>query len=699
MALRPSRGSLNRRWWLLWLGIWLLATLWDRSWLALDHRLPAWDQADYLNAALNHGRALGWLPGGEWQGWGRLLDLSPKLPPAAAIAGAGVMALAGDSTDQASWVLSLWNGLLLLVTGCWARDLALGSQGTDRRGRLTLAAGRVAGRAVWLSALAMALTALLPGLASLRVTYLLEIPLTATCLLALWRLARWRAQPDWQRALLAGGSIGLAMLVKQSSLLVLTVPACWAALACWSRDRRWILRCQALLAASMTMAMVMPWLHHNWITALSGTIRATFTSAALENDPGALQLAGWLYYPTALVGQLGLAIPLAALLGLALRLRLPRLGRNPGGRQVLPSSAGWRWFWLCLISGWLLTTLSPNKDARYAAPLLPLIAIGLAWGWWWLLQAWPRAGAILLSLVAAMGVSNAFVTTQPRRPWPVDAAVARARQAAIANTLVVVPSTPQLNQHTVSYLGTRAGGHTLGRQLGKTAEEIQPTLDGARQILLATGPQESVKHWASRLGDAVRTSGLFQRSGSWPRPDGGILELWERHGDAPIPADFATAFPQLARRLGEGPAGLDAVFSAVAIAHQLDGHFTYQSRVDATARSALLADPRDEDALWSLALLNVLQNRPAAAERWFAALEQLQPGNPWIPAYRAVVLMADWRMPAAHAVVVAGLERSEAEALLQGFADLTAVASGRLWRIPALIENLPVTTATVRGEG
>ena len=46
-------------WWLVLLGIWLLASAADRTWLHADQRLPAWDQADYLNSAIDHGRALG----------------------------------------------------------------------------------------------------------------------------------------------------------------------------------------------------------------------------------------------------------------------------------------------------------------------------------------------------------------------------------------------------------------------------------------------------------------------------------------------------------------------------------------------------------------------------------------------------------------------------------------------------------------
>ena len=64
--------------------LWLLSTLLDRRWLALDQRSPSWDQADYLNSALDHGRALGLL----WWQLARLacaVDHSPKISAAGLI--------------------------------------------------------------------------------------------------------------------------------------------------------------------------------------------------------------------------------------------------------------------------------------------------------------------------------------------------------------------------------------------------------------------------------------------------------------------------------------------------------------------------------------------------------------------------------------------------------------------------------------
>lgn len=148
-----------------------MSTAADRLWLALDQRLPAWDQADYLNSAVDHGRALGLLAGGGWPGWDGLLDLSPKIPPLASLVNGTVMAISGQAPDQASWALALWHGLLLLVVACWGRQLQ--------------------GRSFGL--LAAALLAVAPALASLRVDYTLDLPVSAASVLALWLLGRWQA--------------------------------------------------------------------------------------------------------------------------------------------------------------------------------------------------------------------------------------------------------------------------------------------------------------------------------------------------------------------------------------------------------------------------------------------------------------------------------------------------------------------------
>ena len=49
--------------------VWLVGALCDRLWFALDRSVPAWDQAEYLNGAMNYWQALQqphWLESEWW---------------------------------------------------------------------------------------------------------------------------------------------------------------------------------------------------------------------------------------------------------------------------------------------------------------------------------------------------------------------------------------------------------------------------------------------------------------------------------------------------------------------------------------------------------------------------------------------------------------------------------------------------------
>ena len=660
---------MKRLFWPLLALLWLLSTVLDRRWLALDQRLPSWDQADYLNSALDHGRALGLLPGGSWQGWPALLDHSPKIPPLASLVNGTVMAVSGDSPDQAAWSLSLWFGLLLVGVALWGRQW----QGPG------------------LGLLAALFCVVAPGLAEWRVDYVLEIPLCAGCIWAQWLLGRWLrpSGATWIAALLAALAIASALLIKQSALLVLLGPALWAVVVgLQERKRRW----QLVASFGFVLALVAPWLGHNLITAIGGTNRATLESAAREGDPNATSLAGWLWYPQRLPGLIGQIPLIGGLAGAVVAARRPSWPRGDGA-----------WLWFVVLSGWLLTTLSPNKDPRYLAPLLPLLALLLARSWLVLLAVMPKSwGQPLLGvglLVSAWGtVQTRFqaILWAPVFPQPIGKIVDAAQGAdpATQRTLIVVPSRPQLNQHSISFLGRRGGGGLVGRQLGSSSADIQPALEQAKQVLLATGDQGSVRRSAEQFSQAIRSSGSFALQQQWPRPEGGTYELWARRPEASQPVPFEQRFPQLAAGLALGPAGLDPVFAAVGVEHQLDGHRLYQQRVEQQATAALTADRNDRQALWSLALLKVLQNRPLEADHWFERLQKLEPKSPWPAAYRAVVLTAAGRLWQASAVAdqAQGLNPSP---VLEGLGDLSGVLGGQLWRLPAASRSLPAATQAV----
>ena len=656
--------------------IWLVATALDRLWWLHQAGVPAWDQADYLNSALDHGRALGLLPGGGWQGWSSLLDLSPKIPPLASLVNGSVMAISGDDPVQAAWSLSLWHGLLLVAVAGWGR--------------------RLSGDGMAL--LACLFTALAPALLDLRTDYVLEMPLAAVVTLALWRMEVWLDPRDggaWVQAWGATLAALAAVLVKQSALLVLIPAGLWAAGLLCARRGLWLR--QALLWPALGAALIGPWLRHNWITTLGGTNRAVFESAAREGDPGWRTLEGWLWYPRLLPEQLGVVLLMVGLSGLLLCW---------WQRRQAPVAMGWSWRWLLinLLAAWVLTTLSPNKGDRYIVPVLPMLLLLLSrgwlqWGLWWQrsrpVLVWPLLVAGVLACVPA-GWSQQLRRLADRPRGPVQALVQAAGGADPSQkpaTVIVVPSTPDLNQHNVSFYGRRRGGQLVGRQLGGHPDDRQPVLERAEWVVLAEGRQGSVRQSARQLDEAVRRSGVFEQVQQLPRPRGGSYSLWRRRIDQSSRGlNFAQRFPGLAAGLAEGPVGLDPVFSTVAIEHMLDGHFSYRDPVRSQALAALQQDPAAVPPRWTLALLAVLENRPDAAAEQFAQLQKLLPDNPWPAAYRSVVLLAGWNpWEAAAAADSVG----SSHPVVSGLADLSGVLSGAIWRLPDALHSVPAAVEAV----
>ena len=663
--------------------IWLISTLIDRLWWANHGGLPAWDQADYLNSALDHGRALAILPGGSWQGWGSLLDLSPKIPPLASLVNGTVIAIAGDGPQQAAWSLSLWNGLLLFVVASWSEELRQPLKGA---------------RAFALSC--SSVVAMAPLLLELRTDYVLELPLTAMVALALWRLGCWWHPIDggrWRQALWAALSIAAALLVKQSALLIL-IPVLLLVVASVCRGRFLVTRrWQLLMGLALVCAALLPWLRHNWITTLGGTNRAVIESAALEGDPGVLSLEGWLWYVRLLPDQIGWGLLVLGGSGVILWYWQRRTLK---GDEWL----AWRWLILSLVAGWIFTHFSPNKDDRYIAPLLPMFLILLTRGIWqwgfWVKQRWPSRSSWLPGLALLLGgcnmVSNGWSTQTMRliqgHQGPLDAIVRRAGGVDPQSqpvTLIVVPSTPDLNQHNVSYYGRREGGRLVGRQLGSSKSDVKPVLEQAQWVLLAEGRQGSVRGSAEKLDRAVRMSGVFVRVETFPRPQGGTYSLWHRDSNSVKPVLFQERFPALAAGLSQGPTGLDAVFSSIAVEHMLDGHFLYREPLKKQALRRLATDSADQEARWTLALLAVLANRPSEAAEQFAALEALLPENPWPSAYRSVVTLAGWNPWGASSVAAAARLRHDDPPVLVGLDAISAVLGGALWRLPEAVQSLP----------
>ncbi len=678
------------RFWSVVFLVWLVATAIDRLWWEHFAGLPSWDQADYLNSALDHGRALGVLHGGQWQGWKALLDLSPKIPPLASLVNGSVMAFAGDLPGEAAWSLSLWNGLLIFGVAAWA--LSLGGQ--------------------WVALLAVVFVSMAPALVELRSDFVLEMPLTAVTTLALWRLGCWwhpKKGGSWSQALIAAVCCTAAVLVKQSALLVLIPAVFWICFTALKRGKKSFF--QLLTCLIIVLVGVAPWLHHNWITTIGGTNRAVIESAAREGDPSIFTLESWLWYPRILPGQLGAGLLIVGLSGVSLWV-LMRWSKGQTQADFFffrDDLLDWRWLVVTLFCGWLFTSLSPNKGDRYIAPLLPLLIILLSRGWfqWGLwfhrycrvsssfLLPWTFIAGSLTTMPFALSAQvNRFSN---RHEGPLQEVVQTARGAdpsGAKKTLIVVPSTPDLNQHNVSFFGRISGGHLVGRQLGSSANDVEPVLKQAEWVVLAEGDQGSVRESALILDQAVRTSNSFEQIGRFPRRRGGSYSLWKRKINVLKGKSFSERFPSLAVGLARGPKGLELIFSEVAVQHMLDGHFMYREKVRIAALKRLAINSNDNQAHWTLGLLAVLANRPDEAAIHFAVLERLIPENPWPSVYLSVVNLADWK-PWNSAKIIDRAKNRHENVVLNGLGDLSKVLGGAVWKIPAASRSIPESVKRV----
>jgi 4-amino-4-deoxy-L-arabinose transferase-like glycosyltransferase len=615
-----------------------------------------------------------------------LLDLSPKIPPLASLVNGGVMAMAGQSPDAASWSLALWHALLLTVVGLWGRELGGGGFGL-------LAAG---------------LAAVAPALAELRVDYTLDLPLAATTTLALWLLGRWQAPaPAGGRppqALVAALAVATAILIKQSALLVVALPSLWAAAQGLARRGR---RLSVGLAFAVVLGLILPWLHHNWISTLGGTNRAVVESAAAEGDPDVFSLASLLWYPRFWPAQLGMVTLVAGMGGMAISLPVLLRGRAAGCLRALRNlPPGWGWLTGCCLAGWLATTLSPNKDPRYITPVLPLLLLLLARGWWVLgcrIQA--RWGSLASRLALAAGLLAAAadsgwqrseaITREPGFPVPEAMAELRRQVGNEPITVLLMASRPDLNEHTATTFGRLEGGRIIARQVGRNLGQREEVLARANWLLLASGDQGSSRQSARELSQAVREDGRFEAVRRWRRSGAPDLELWRRRPGAAPALRFDTEFERLAAGMEKGPAALAPLFGSIGLEHQLDGHRLYQQRVTTRARQRLRKNPRDREALWSLALLATLQNRPEAAQSLYRQLQQLSPDPTWPAAYRTVVLLADWKPGMARAVLEEVPAATAADPVIRGLQDLSGLLAGDLSRASTLPASVKAAVAAV----
>jgi 4-amino-4-deoxy-L-arabinose transferase-like glycosyltransferase len=522
-ALKRSRA---------WLGglaivglIWLGSVLLDQIWLSLDHTIPAWDQSEHLNGAIDYWNALQSPRPFDGLWWRELWLLSPKVPPLIYILTAPFFNLFGVSDRSAILVFLPFSALLfgsVYGLGTVLFNVSVG---------------------VW----AAILCAVFPGLYYYRLEFLLDYPLTAIVTFCFFLLTKWRFSKKggmaW--AIAFGISFGCAFLLKQTALFFLLLPIIWV-IGENIYYRRWQRLAQILTGLFVSVLVFFPYYRTNWLLMFTSGKRATIDSALLEGDPPLHTLGAWTYYFQVLPYYLSWVLLLVPIVGFLLSQFYWRR-RTSEDNSTLSPREKWLWLGIFLLGGYFLSSLNINKDARYILPLLPTLSVILAVG----LLSWRgrygrsvRLGSAILGILLILfnlfplhGESITRVLSPglqhyPNFPkgWPHEEVIGEILQTSpyLRSTLGVLPSTPEINQRNFSFYGGKQDSQVAGRQVGVREKDIEQDASSLDWFLTKTGEQGSVPDVQNKMVDRVEKGGDFQRLKSWPLPDKSTLSLYHR---------------------------------------------------------------------------------------------------------------------------------------------------------------------------
>ena len=515
---RARRFSSRRAGILLLLGLWGVVNGVEWWWIRLDESIPGWDEANHLSTSLSYLQAFQ-----EWR-WQDIWRISNKFPPLTYMLAALTQGIWGGGNDQA--LLINWGLSAVLVAAVY---------GIGRR-LFSSAAGLWGG----------AIVAILPGLSHYRLAFLTDTTLAASTVLGFacltcWNLASDRRQ-QWLWSAAFGGSLGLALLSKQTSLFFLFCPLLVAG-SCRLWRRRWEQALQLLAGLFLALLISGPWYRTNWVYAFSSYQRAIVRAGVNEGDPPIDTWGAWTYYLLDLPGAVSWIWILVPVLGLLAY----RFGRGAAARQgpVLPLRSSILWAGLYLVGSYVLLSLLRNKDPRYIMPCLPVLAVLAGYGmslwpgrwraiplgsyglamvlWWTSLFPIPNQGALL-------GVSPR--PAEPVRAYPqaeVVDAIIRATPCLRAN-IGVIPSISGFNHNNVGYFGALRGFQVVSRELGSRPESVAQDGRSFDWLIASPGPLPGDHASDTQLafGRRLAADPAFDRVQAWTLPGGGEVCLYHR---------------------------------------------------------------------------------------------------------------------------------------------------------------------------
>ncbi len=567
--------------------IWLLGAGCDRIWFTLDRSIPGWDQADYLTGTLNYWRGLQnpqWWNGDWWQS---LWLLSSKIPPLTYIVTAYIQNMFGTGQDQATLVMLVFSAIL--IGSVYGLGTILFSESVG----------------LWAAGLCQVLPGLYRFRLEFILDYPLAAVVTLTffCLTA-WRFRGSRGRretreiretrkrniltlptpPTLPHSILLAGAFGLcfglALMLKQTALIFLLVPILWVIFETLFH-RRWGKLFQLVGAFGLSTLVFGSWYRTNWLFILTSGKRATIDSAIAEGDAPLNTLKAWTFYWHQLPHQVSIPLLIVPIGLLLLYCRITDYRDDAdctdygdsgdstdevkGTKDLLSPINSAKWLVIFFVGAYLLSSINPNKDERYVLPYLPIISILLSYGLtrfrnlWGKRIRWGVLGLavllMLLNLVPVGGIPGIWMTQalSPKvqhyphmgEELPHRQVISQIIQTEpyLRSNLGVLPSTREINQHSLNYYGALANFQVYGRQVGTRNKFVPQDARSLDWFLTKSGDQGSVPEAQGKIVPIVEKSGDFQLNKAWKLPDGNEIKLYHRQ-ITPIEVKSVSQAPQ-----------------------------------------------------------------------------------------------------------------------------------------------------------
>ena len=391
----------------------------------------------------------------------------------------------------------------------------------------------------------------MPGLYFYRLEFLLDYPLSAVVTFSFACLSWWKFKQNpkiaWWLGILWGLSLGIALMVKQTALFFLFLPILWvfaSAILTLKLSRL----AQLMLGLLVSGLVFFPWYRTNWLLIFTSGKRATIDSAIAEGDPTLNSLGAWTYYGKVLPYLLSwplLIIPFICLIYLVIgKIFKSEKKGNLTSYSLVSITA---WLAIFLVGGYLLSSVNPNKDARYILPLLPVLSLVLSaaiFSWQGMGRNYLRFGTIalagLLTILNLFPLNGTFITKKlspkgQHRPylgqnWRHQEVIAETIKTApyLRSNIGVLPSTAEINQHNISFYGSIPNFQVYGRQVGVRAGKVEQDVRSLDWFLTKTGHQGSIPEIQKTTVNLVESSEEFKLQNSWQLPNLNILKLYHR---------------------------------------------------------------------------------------------------------------------------------------------------------------------------